>query len=596
MRPKTALTLFVIAMAMLAFILFVERRSTPAYQPRSRSPAIPELAAEMLSRICVSNLTGLKLELVHTNGQWWLTQPVRYPANDQIIGGLVDLLAALDDRTALIGPDETSPARAAEFGLDPAQYTIEFQSGPTRTRVLVGKLTPLKDRLYVRVNGRKPVYLAGAALAQLLPRTADDWRDRRLIGPAELQCTRLMLTSGEVVIELERESGSGQWRLSRPINARADSPKITRLLAQLGTTWINRFVSDSPPTDLDRLGLRPPALEITFMHGTNMISRLRLGTAADEAGTELYAMREGTQTLFTVPADQFADWRGKLDDFRDRRLVEFDPGRLEKIRVVSDQSFVLELADGAWRISATTTWPADTNLVGELLGTLASLEIFQFVKQVVTEYDLPTFGFGADSRRIAFHMRGAASTNGPGLELEFGRTEGNRVYVRRSDEPSVYAIRITDFARLPWRAWQLRERRPWRFSENEVTRVVVTERGRKYEFLRTGTNNWIQASGPHVELNPFGVEETVHRLGELRVVSWVGVGSDARPQFGFTEQSDAVEVETQRGAKYRLEFGGATPFGSLYGAVALDGTLWIGELPRAICEYVRTYLTAPDGE
>lgn len=583
-------------MAMLAFILVVERRWTPAYQLRPPSPAIPELAPELLSRIRVSNLAGLELELVRTNGQWWLVHPIHYPANDQIINSLVDILTRLDDRTALTAADETGPARAAEFGLTPAQYTIEFHSGQLQTRVLVGKQTPLKDRVYVRVSGRTPVYLAGAALAQLLPRTPDDWRDRKVVSTAELQCTRLILTSGEVVIELEREPGSRQWRVSKPINARADSPKITRLLAQLSTTWINRFVSDLPPGDPDRFGLHPPALEIAFMDGTNVLSRLRLGAAANEAGTELYAMREGTQTLFTVPAEPFAEWRGKLDDFRDRRLVEFDPARLVKVSVISDQSFVLELAEGAWRVSGATTWPADTNRVGELLGTLSSLEIFQFVKQVVTEYDLPTFGFGPDSRRIALYIHGATTSEATALELEFGRTEGNRVYVRRLDEPSVYAIRVTDFARLPWRAWQLRERHPWRFSENEVMRVVVTERGRKYEFLRTGTNNWIQASGPHMQLNPFGIEETVHRLGELQMVSWVGVGPEARPQFGFTDQSDAVEVETQRGTTYRLEFGGATPFGSLYGAVILDGTPWIGELPRAICEYVRTYLTAPDGE
>ena len=162
------------------------------------------------------------------------------------------------------------------------------------------------------------------------------------------------------------------------------------------------------------------------------------------------------------------------------------------------------------------------------------------------------------------------------------------------DEPGfVYAVKLTDFQRLPAAGWQMRERRIWNLSTNDVARATIRQQGRIRHIVRNGPHDWSLAPGSQGVINDLAVEETVSGLCQLTAAAWVGRGAADRARYGFSENSHQVALELKNGEKASVEFNIVAASGVPYGAVALAGEPWVFECPAWLYEYVQRYLSVP---
>jgi len=258
-----------------------------------------------------------------------------------------------------------------------------------------------------------------------------------------------------------------------------------------------------------------------------------------------------------------------------------------------DEPFTLQRQpDRSWRVVGQP-FPADPASVDELLTTLTNLVITNFVQDVVIDPDLPKFGLATPSREIRLFKTAASSsgpTNIPIASLAFGSRQAGGIFVRRADEDSVYEVGLAAYERLPASPLQLRDRRIWNFTEDGVTRVTTAQDGRTRTVLRLGTNSWSLAPGSQGEIFSEAIEETVHRLGELSVLAWVGCGETNLAQFGFSTNSLSLAIELKNGKTNSVAFGGPSPGGYPCASLLLDGEPWIGEIPIGLHYLVRTHL------
>ena len=597
MNKKTTLTLVLLAAGLFAFVFFFERHYGRYVLSPEVVRALPELAVNAVTAIQVRPAGQLEICVERTNDTWHLTKPIVYPAQAELVTGLLRALERLDNRNQISAQElKGREAPEREFGLDPPQFVLILHQQRERIQVHVGRLSPFKDHLFIRIVGKQGIYTADATLLNLIPRKADDWRDTALVSLGKLSFDHVqVLTNGTRVFELAWNTNTSTWRLAWPIDARADSRRIDDLIGKLARIQVAQFVTDDPKADLDAYGLQQPALELLFNRGTNIVVHLQFGSSQTNDTVQVYARQVGRTGIVLVPAEWINPWRARFEEFRDRYIVRLPGTGVDTVEVIGGENFVLQrLTNNQWQVIATNKFAADPILVQQMFGALEALEVAQFVKYVVTEPDLPSYGLEPPSRR--FILRSSA-TNAPGVgpdgvvvHLMFGAVQGDKIYVKRTDEESVYAVRLSDYVRLPSTGWQLRDRRIWQFTENDVLRVLVREKGRLTELRRTGTNQWTFAPGSQGVLNPFAVEETVHRLGELTAVTWLGVGGEARASYRFTDESDAITVETRKGTRFTLELGGFSPRALPCGAVVLDGQSWVFELYPQLYDYIRAYL------
>lgn len=579
--------------ALLAGLVFAHHH----FRKKDTGPirVVPNLVPAAVSSVQIQ-LGPTILRAERTNDGWRLTQPLNFPAQKTRIEFLLHRLQQLTPATCIFASELKDRSKAdEEYGFANPQVSILLQQGPDRFHLLLGARTAPGDQLFVQLIGVETVFVVDADLLKSVPRNPSDWRDTTLLNLNNLAFDRLSITNaGKLSVELQRADTNGLWQMVRPFPTRANSPKIAMSLEKLQTMRISQFVTDDPKPDLEPLGLQPPQLEIAFQQGTNLLSLLQFGKTND-AG-EVYARRSGLGTIVTVANDLLAPWRAPVNDFRQPHLLSL-PQLVDTIEIQADDTFSLHLqTNSAWRVDPQG-FSADAALVRDLLLTLSGCPI-EFVQDIVTESGLPTYGLATPARKYRFTARPDPTVPGASnnvlAELHFGSLQGNRVFVRRADENSVYAITTNDYARLPAAGWQLRERQVWNFAEDDLTGATIRKEGKTCQILRK-QDKWSIAPGSQGLIkHDLAFQETLRGLLKLTAGGWVARGEQNRPHYGLSDGSLQITLELKTGEKVTVQFGGEASSAYVYAAVRIDGQDWIFQLPWPLFRDVLSYMPVPN--
>ena len=591
MNSRNTWLWIVVAAGLFAFIFFYQRQArTPVLGP---GRILPALKAAAVASVQVRPAAQRTIQAVRTNGGWQLTEPLVYPAQTVSVENLLGALERLTPAAFITAQEiRDRPGVEEEYGFATPQVTITLQQPGYHALLQIGARTAPGDQVFLQVIGAG-VYVVDADLLTCIPRTADDWRDTTLLDLKNLAFDRLAVTNGAKIFELRRDSTNHPWRMVYPLPARADNAKIDNALERLQGVRIQQFVSDAPKADLEPFGLQPAELEVAFAQGTNPVALLQFGKSLTNDTRLVYARRLGLNAVVAVANDLLAPWRDKVNDFRDPHLVALATP-VAVIAVRGEDNFSVERqTNDTWRV-LPQGFPADDGLVKDLLFALSSLKVVQFI-DVVIEPDLPGYGLAPPSRRYTLRSAATNSLAGPTnaiiTDLGFGTNQAGKVFTRRADESFVYAIATDDYQRLPWASWQLRDRRVWNISTNDLDRAIIHQQGKVRQLKRNGPHSWSLVTQGII--NDLAVEETVSGLCQLTAAFWVARAEQNLAQYGFAESSHQITLELKNGDKLTVKFGGQAPSGLPYAAVTLDGTAWVFEFPLALYQHVLGYLTIP---
>ncbi len=592
MKGRSTLFWLVIALVLLG-VIQVRRWMAPRPRP---GPAriLPELRAGQVDHVEVFR-NGSTIEAERAKDKWRLTQPLAYPAQSYAIEHFLEILQSLKPAAYISSSDLSGRTNAdTEFGFKPPRASIVLREPTYEARLLVGGLTGPGDQVFVQVVGVDGIDVVDASLLKWIPQTANDWRDKALFDLKSLAFDKvdtLSVTNGGKVLQLQRATSAGLWRIvTPPIQARADSGRLDELVGSLRNAQVTSFITDDPNADLDGLGLQTPGFQLGLGQGTNTIVLLNFGNSPANRPNQVYVQRAGQPTVVTVSKDLLTPWQASVNDFRDPHLVDAVDS-VTGVGVRGEDTFSLvRQGTNSWRVFPLNV-PADPQLVKSFLATLGSMRIVDYTKDAVTAPDLPPYGLANPSRIYFLTNSSALATNPVVIELDFGTNRDNKIYVRRPDESSIYAISADDYVRLPVAGYQFRDRRLWEVPISSVANVTITQGGKTRQLVRNGPYQWSLAPGSQGVVNDAAVEESVQYFCKLAAPVWLAHGQKSLPEYGFRKDGLKITLELKKGRKLALEFGGPTPSQSSYAAVELDGQPWIFEYPPSDYRFVGTYLT-----
>ncbi len=590
MKSKTTSIWFVLAASLFAFIWLYEKYLQPAASVRES--VLPGLHVADLTCLQINPAGQREISVVRSNGNWLLEKPLAYPAQAASVQALTDALEKLSPATRLTAGDIRAHKNAdADFGFENPQFTLLLEGDGIRRQLIIGNKTAPGDQVFLRVVGVDGAFVTDAAWLQLLPRNPNDWRDTSLVDTTSL-CDWIIVTNGTKTMEFRCDTNQ-LWRMTRPLQTRADSARLATALQQLRGARATQFVTNNLHADLASYGLQPPELSVWLGQGTNLTTGASAGKNPPDQATQIYARREGWDAIVTAGKDAFASWHGTVNDFRDPRLLTLTTP-VQEIEMRAEENYTLSWrGTNGWAV-AGEKFPVDADSVLTFEKLLAGLRVSEFVKDVVTAADLQGFGLSTPERQITLRSH-AGDTNAPLAQILFGTTETNRVFVKRGDEDFVYALKLDDLARIPEHGWEFRNRRVWNFSETNVTQVTLRQGGKTRVLVRAGENKWsLGANSQGILNNPPAIEETMHRLGELTAAGWVGRNVTAPEKFGLNPGNLSLTVELNSGEKLTLDFGAELARGqTALAAVTLDGERWVFVFPPVMFQFVTTYLTIP---
>ena len=474
MKSRTTLVLVLVALVFGGFVALDYYKGTSTEQGEVQRKRVLDFQAKDVTNLKIE-LTNQVFVLEKSVDKWQIKQPFNVPANSSTISSILDELEFIErDRT--ITEKELKGVTLAGFGLDKPRLRATLQLKKGSLSLLIGNETPTKEALYVQVRGKKGVLVVPKSIYERLNLTLSDLRDRIVVDFLPATATRLEIKSADRVIELAKTVATTanvepRWMLTQPLTARADSRKVSELLAALNDLRVRDFVSEDPK-DIHPYQLDEPEREIVVWTGESNRTLL-LGRSLTNDADRVYAKLKSADSIFTVNASMAKKFAVQANDLRDARVLTFSENDVRGIQLTRGSEMIsLVRTDSTWELTKPTAVAAEDSAVQQLLGRIEDLSAKQFTADVAT--DLDKYGLATPTATVS--LQGAGTNVLVQLLVGMLDTSNAVRFVKRTDEPFVYGVDTNMDGWLSTNYLALRSRRLAGLKAEQISKLTIVSK------------------------------------------------------------------------------------------------------------------------
>ena len=335
------------------------------------------------------------LEMARHDGRWTLMAPIRAHVVPEEAERILDRISGL---TAQSFEDE-QPEDLAPYGLLSPRREVRLTFAPDQTQANLllgaGRREGGRDSVYAKRGEVRQVFTLDADLLEVIDADPENLRDRKAFSFQSWKVGEVMISRADGDIALSKV-GTGKWRITRPVDARASSGKVSSFLSAMsrleGIAFFDR------PEDLDgwkRFGLDVPAVQVALYEertvpwgqdppeseeASNLMGSVILGRPGVDRGPA-YAWLEGSVTVAEVDEAFFLEhFPAEPEAFRDKQVLDFHRYQVGAVHFHGPQGEVhLEEENGAWSMKRPVTRPVETGKVEALIDFLVDLKVDRFL-------------------------------------------------------------------------------------------------------------------------------------------------------------------------------------------------------------------------
>jgi len=259
-------------------------------------------------------------------------------------------------------------------------YTADIDD--TR-RLLIGEKSPTGSDLFAKRNDEKKVFLIPASQESTLNRSTFELRDKTLLKFERDKVDAIGVEAGGKSLQLAKDNT--EWKITQPLQARADYGSVEGLIGRLQTAGMKSIVSDNPtPADLKQYGLDKPAATVDLKLGS---ARATLAVGGKAADNTVYARDASKPAVVTIESALMDDLKKGADDYRRKDLFEFRAYNANRVELIRGKDVVVfervkgqgENAQDKWRRVSPNAADADRDKVDAMLAKLANMRATSFV-------------------------------------------------------------------------------------------------------------------------------------------------------------------------------------------------------------------------
>lgn len=524
MRLRTTIILFLLAAAGFVYLKFYESKRPNTEEASRYAANVVNFDRDKIDGLTIQNGED-KIVLKRVDKKWRLESPIKDLADsamaDSILFDLEDWKKDATVTAKEIGSDKN---KIADFGLSNPKLRLKLSGPGAPPEILFGNNAALENRMYVRLENSKDIFLTTQEIKNKISKKAEEFRDRKLTDLTANQVARVSLKTAAGEMELQKQAE--HWEIAKPLRARADDQKVNDLLAQVTTSQVQQFVADDRG-DLHTYGLAEPRGAITLFGADDKQGQLlQIGAVPEKQKDQVYVRFAPRGFVYTLPKKLDEILNLKPNDLRDRHLVRFDQNQLDRITIDAPgkSKTVLARKGENWTIVNLHDLPANAAEAHRLIDLLAGAQVTRFVDEVAS--DLPKYGLDKPQLTVtlsSFASENTAETQAgehPLATIAFGKIEGNEAYARIGDEPFIVAVQRNLLDEIFSDPLQWQELAIFKFKPEQIHRIIVTT-DHELSLTRGANNRWNWVNGSDA-INTINVASLLNTLASLHAVRWVG--------------------------------------------------------------------------
>lgn len=432
---RSTLLLVAVLTGLGAYIYFVTWKQ-PEGTVSDLEKVFASVESDAIDEVTVRSTSGDVTTIKKEGGTWAIVEPVKVPAAEAEATGLTSALAQLE----LVRVIDPSPTSLGEYGLEKPRVEVEFKgANKVSGRLYLGDKSPTGTGLYARRNDDKQVFLVSEYRESALNRSTFDLRDKTFVTIPRAKVQSVQIANGPQTVVLSKKDDA--WRLSAPLDARADFSTAEAILGRIESALVKSIVSErAAPADLKPWGLDKPQVRLTIqLEGSATV--LEFGSDADNGG--VYARETAKPLVVTVDKSLVDEFKKSPEDYRQRELFAFRAFNATRAEFAwSGKSLVMERVDAAgdkpesWKRVSPTAGDLDRGKVDGLLNGLSDMRATAFKDSPAgTGVDVPALTVA-----VAFEQSKKQD------RATFGKV-GDQVHAARPEDPGVAVVDAEEFGR-----------------------------------------------------------------------------------------------------------------------------------------------------
>jgi hypothetical protein len=324
-------------------------------------------------------------------GRWQMVEPKDVAAEPARLDALVRNLKELRK-----DPDAgTVKGDPGSYGLAPPAATIRLYAGDGGSasaerpiaELEIGKVA--RDHRYVRPGGSPGIEVVGARLLAAVDQPVAEWRQPNVMGVPTFQVASVTIRRRDQpgqeppLISAER-APSGRWRLTAPIEAPAEGPKVESLLGAISSLRVAEpprgYVADDVK-DAAPFGLARPAITVelkTQAGGDPMV--LDIGKPVPDEPERVYVRQGGQDDVVMVEARALSEIPPDAIALRSHQVADLVPSAVTEIDIETrSDRFTVKGGRNRWELTSPRRERADAAAVGAFLSHIGDLQTSEFL-------------------------------------------------------------------------------------------------------------------------------------------------------------------------------------------------------------------------
>jgi hypothetical protein len=437
---RTVLALLLVALGLGLYLWLVEM---PAEQKRveaeSSAKKLVDFKEDDVQGFTIISSRG-EMEIAREVGRWTIREPKPMEADATAVGEFLrTLMLAQVSRVV----DETGTDLKA-YGLETPSLTVSLRLASGIQTVRVGDAGPLSATLYAKRDDSPKVFLTTLAGRDLLTKSIQEFRRKRVLPFNHLQVTRLKIAGSRETVVLYRE-GQGDkalWKIKAPVETAADQPEVKSLLFALEDLKARDIIDDPKERAAKRAALGKPLATITLREEeTDRTVSLFLDPRDNTAA---YAEGASQEPLYQIARVAAMDLAKGLFALRAKQLIAAEPDQVKTLVIkTGGQEYTLSREGSAWLVDSDPNAKADAARINMFVTRVVRLQAETIVTEQPT--DLKRYGLATPAAELI-----AAGEQGKLLgRLVFGREEQGLTYALGSALTGIFQVRPDILKEIP---------------------------------------------------------------------------------------------------------------------------------------------------
>jgi hypothetical protein len=364
--------------------------------------------------------------------------------------------------------------------------------------------------------------------------TTREQEAKKLFQIKEAEVSEIAVIKGKEEIRLVKQDQ--EWRLTRPLQAKADQDAVKSVLTTL--SHLQKIRDLGTREDLKTFGLDHPEVRVEFTV-QDKSHRLAIGQPAPGETQFYYVLKDQDPQVLLISSGDKNSLDRPLSSLRDKSLLAFNPKEVKAVKFTTGQTAIHLERTGSetWRWLGREPTPVRADRVEGLLRQMEQAKIKEFIPDAAK--DLKSYGLAPQPQ-----LEITLVTDKGQETVEVGKQAPAGIYARVKSKGEVVALNPAAAENWLKTPSQLEDRRLWTGSFSQPHKVVWGPPEKLWTAIKEQES--FKLTGPEqqeVRQPAVRVESALSKLGQLEY---------QKPLTAVTGKQETFRLEIYDGANQLL--------------------------------------------